>query len=474
MKKVICLGFVSLVFILISTITAGVSQARSRASPGPSSFVGPSTAGLPWRGGYVQHQVDPPLNVGTYPALDFMLENNKPRIDYYNGTSARLYEANPAIVGNGNCGEYHEWFCILDGIFPGHDIGRYVSWDEWTSGIYWKYGYAFYDATNRGLGFRIDTCDPNSCTHDYGYIEIPDSNNISSGLYTTLKYDSNGVPYVAYYRQDGIGIDYLIVAHLVGNGSGNCGEYPYNDLWQCDDVDWGEGIGQYVSMDISWDNQVQLAYYHGGNLRFAEWVSAGGNCGTDNWQCEDIDGMGLPDMGYYASIGSPISAEDTLDIAYYDRTNGQLKYAYPKAGGNCGQWGGWQCINVDFMGYSVEHMGISLAEDLSGAPVIAYQQIASDFSPPALRIAQPYWAFDDPSYGDCGDVPPGFPGQMWRCSTLDAGSEYLDEANFVSVKSSQAGLMGIAYSEDDNYNQITSLKYISQYFQTFLPGISKP
>jgi hypothetical protein len=231
-------------------------------------------------------------------------------------------------------------------------------------------------------------------------------------------------------------------------------------LWECDEAYILGGEGKYASLDFSYNDVPYIAFYnaHEGDLIV---VYKGGMCGVElGWSCLNIDGYDGSDVGAFASLIAPQSSSGPIRIAYLDKTLGHLKY-YDSS---------WGRIVVDEMGTSDSPKGISMLIDDNGFPVIAYQYIASEFSPPALRIARPYAAYDDGKYGNCGDIPGGYFVQYWRCLTLDNGGQYSEEADFASLVINSAGMVGIAYSEYDSYYDVTSLKFIYQtLFRTFLP-----
>ena len=81
--------------------------------------------------------------------------------------------------------------------------------------------------------------------------------------------------------------------------------------------------------------------------------------------------------------------------------------------------------------------------------------------------------YDEGKIGNCGELPPDYIFQYWQCDTLDNAGEYTDEANYVSLAVKPNGLAMISYSEDDEYNNIRSLKIVYQYAQSFLPHMNK-
>jgi hypothetical protein len=91
--------------------------------------------------------------------------------------------------------------------------------------------------------------------------------------------------------------------------------------------------GQYTSMKFDADGDPLIAFYaydgSAGNLRYAYYARMG-NCGTGNaWYCVTVDGTDGSDVGKFASVHAPEDADDVLQFAYYDATHEKLKYAAP-------------------------------------------------------------------------------------------------------------------------------------------------
>ena len=109
-------------------------------------------------------------------------------------------------------------------------------------------------------------------------------------------------------------------------------------------------------------------------------------------------------------------------------------------------------------------LGVSLAEDGAGYPLIAYQ--GDDNS---LHTAQPLEALGlQVGDGNCG---PENPFATWYCRLIDsAGGGWFPyrHGDYVSVAANSSGLATIAY-----YGRITAtggnLKVAQQRIQTFLP-----
>jgi len=407
-------------------------------------------------------------HVGTYTSLALRPYDDYPMISYHDQNHGALMQAIPMKPGYGSCGENDNWNCMT--LDQTGDVGQYTSIDVWgESSDNRKYGISYYDATNRSLKFRIISCVDDDCTGGNITISSPVFNYMSVGLYTSLKFDPTGTPHIAYQAIDSnMNNNSLRYASYVGSG-GNCGEGTDTGKWQCEIIDFGNGIGQYISLDLTYDGSPYLAYYDAGmgNLKWAYYTGfADPDCFSENgWVCPVLDSVG--NVGLYASITAQHSYTDKLyRVAYYDKTNGYLKYYDSEFGP----------VVVDDMGTSSSPMGISMDVDKEGYPVIAYQQITSDLSSPTLNVVRPYLAFDDGAMGNCGDEPPGYLFQYWRCNVLDNAGQFLSEAEFVSLAVSSTGLTKIAYSEFYGYDQgenSTSLKFITQRFQVHLPLMTK-
>ncbi|MBN1967575.1 MAG: hypothetical protein JW910_23165, partial [Anaerolineae bacterium] len=168
----------------------------------------------------------------------------------------------------------------------------------------------------------------------------------------------------------------------------------------------------------------------------------------------------------YASLHAKQSPTDKTRIAYYDVTNGKIKYAVSASGGNCTS-SAYDCYAVDTVGIPPA-FDLSMTVDAQGYPIIAYMNASTDLGPTTLDIARPAAAYGL-SVGNCGDVPPGMLFMAWQCSTVDRGSAYTDEAEYVAVSVGPNGLAAIAYSEYNTYDEERYLKVAQQYHMVYLP-----
>jgi len=454
MKTLIrCCGMI-MFLILVSLVYFNLTQAKDYddISPQPQTI---SQANLPWKIQYIQREPDPVQDVGRYASLALRPFDNYPVISYYDYTNADLMVAIPIPAHSGNCGTDNNWFCdSIDG--DTDDVGMFTSIDVYGDSVYfWKLGISYYDITNRALKVTIWTCSLGSCNRDYITVSASASPNIMIGLYSSFKFDSSGNAAIAYFITNSISSDSDLMYAYQVPAEGNCGEGAFSGLWECKLISISSSEGRYASLDFSYDDTPYIAYYNKdyGTLSIAYHKSGIHFCDEFDWTCLPLDG-GAADVGWFASLIAPQYDGDIYRIAYYDKTNGKLKYYYDTG----------DPILVDDIGISLGPMGISMQLDKDGYPVIAYQKIESEFSPPALWLARPNFIYEDDESGNCGDP------DYWRCIPLDTGNQYVGEAQYASLVVNSNGLMAIAYSELDDYDYFMSLKFIYQHLiRTYLP-----
>lgn len=384
--------------------------------------------------------VDSSGDRGTHTSIAFHPTSGTPWISYYDEGNKDLMVAHRVSSG-GNCGPNDEWKC--ETVDSTGDVGRYSSIDVAPLDI-WKVGVAYYDVTNSALKFAEYKCVLGSCSWSAVTID-----GEGYEYYPSIKYDASGRPHIAYSVILGGGdfpLQELRFAYRKDSG-GNCG--PGNS-WYCYTVDSGYGSGtnypyQYVSMEMTYAGSTlipYIAYYDGtnGDLMLARYVggSGGSGCTHASWSCQTIDGAS-------ADVGQSVSFELTNAqyFAYYDATNGKLKYAYRVwAGeGNCGG-GDFQCITIGDAASPAGARSISLAVDGADNPLIAYRYGSGNVS--QLRVAQPINAAGVAN-GNCGPQL-GFLF-TWQCLTVDTAGPLFSIAKHVSADFDPSGLPMIAYSE---------------------------
>jgi hypothetical protein len=448
--------------VILLLLAAGSGLARGPQPTEPSEAVAAnasSAANAPW----FNIEVDTPGNTGQYTSVAINPSNGGTYVSYYDATNQALRMAMNRGFGLGNCGPNNDWLCQT--VDSGADFGKYSSIAiKPASG---EIGIAYYDATNGKLKYAYGaicaTCSWSINTVDQPIL-FPTDNK---GQYTSLKYHSNGTPYIAYYFENTSGVDALMVASYVSSG-GNCGYGSVAGKWQCDTIQTGEGVGQYASLALDGAGNRHIAYYDRGNgdLWYAT-SSSGINCGPggNTWLCYPVTGS-TTDVGQYASLY--VDNGNHFHIAYYDATIDALKYAVDKgSGGNCGVLGSAQCDTIDDMQAGYHPLGVSMAEDAAGYPIIAYQ---SEYG--SLNVARPVPALGLPGGG--GNCGPENPLSTWYCETINRFPIFVParHGDFVSISLSSSGLATIAY-----YGFITSsdgnLTVSYQRFQVLLPLVIK-
>ena len=174
----------------------------------------------------------------------------------------------------------------------------------------------------------------------------------SANMSVSLVLDSDDIPHVIYF--DGI-TRYLKYAFFDSN------------FWRTRTLDPVIGSGRYNSLAIDRFGNLYATYYNlqNGNLYMAKSGNAGKTSSKgESWAIELVDDSG--NVGMYCSIAvSPLWGEP--HIAYYDSTNGELKYAFKANGSQA-----WEVSNVPYNGDL--GMNASIVVDPSGRPAIACQE----------------------------------------------------------------------------------------------------
>jgi hypothetical protein len=483
------LALATVIFIL------GINPGFAQETPtnedwlGTNAYLDPITM-APW---FVKN-MDSTTNVGEHVSISIEPVSGMTLISYYDSANADLRLA-WYIRSGGNCGPNNAWMCVL--VDTTDDVGKYNAiatyslissssqQSDGTGGIpssqyppdaVLGYMITYYDATHGALKYAYVYCKPNDCTvHNYTIFTGSPYHGFYNGLYTSVKFDSKNQPHIAYFTTSSMAGDAIWYAHFVGSGSGNCGSGAVAFDWQCDRIDYGEGVGKYASLDIDGKDTPNIAYYDAKNgyPKVAQYYGAFGNCGpSSDWNCRNVK-QTLQDTGQNISM----YAKDDRDvyIAYYNKTKGTLEYAYEDIlTGNCGYNSftaryEWHCDWIDNMGISPTQMGIAIVEDKAGYPIIAYQDASDEMSPTALKIARPFNIMNPEKITpNCGPVNVQ---HTWYCKVIDGGGSWLDEANSVAIDINATGLATIAYHELDSYaNPIAgNLKIAYQRMQLFLP-----
>ena len=465
--------------LLVLAVAPGLAH-TPRTNPSPENSAGTDSI---FNSSWFLETIESANDVGQHVSIAIH-SSNVPYMSYYDATNDDLRVAH-YVGSEGNCGENNDWFCevVDDGGASDDDVGEYSSIA--MNPVTGHPAIAYHDTTNGALKYAWRLCYP-TCHWITETVDLrPSLNRCSRGYWTSLAFaGDDSTPVISHYCAGLMGYGELRTAIADSSGDGNCGEGSAAGDWQCDVIESGTGIGKYTSVQADlWDStlSVYISYYDGenGDLKLAGYSGPppdkgvdgaipAGNCGPgDTWDCVTIDSAG--DVGRFTSL----VMSGGIQIAYYDATNGALKFA--EAGpmhtlGNCGPSGHWQCDTIDTMGTSSSPMGISLGQ-MDGYSIIAYQSISDEFSPGTLKVARPADTLGLP-YGNCGPADPVF--YSWQCDTIDhgGGGSNADEAGYTALAIHSSGLVTIAYHEDEDY-LAGNLKVAYQRVQAFLPLVMR-
>ncbi len=487
----VCLGL---------AVAVSVAQAQSVPPEDGASIDGVTVAGnLPWQYGVLDSEADE-YN-GKYVDIAISPHNGVVYVSYYDASDGGLRVAHSVTPGTGDCGPSNAWKCeTVDsgGWIPNDDTGQHTSidvrWVDRTYGIdYNQVGVSYYNATDGTLKYAEYYCSvslPITCSWSTQVVDSPLETGDTAGLYSSLKLDSDGDIVIAYqYYDDPDGsMNFtryysLRRAYYVGSSAGNCGD---DTNWQCDTIHTrsynpitfpatGGPTAEYISLDVNYEDTVFIAFYQDGDLYYTWYQGFGGSCTNTGWNCVLIDSSG--DVGMFASLHAPDSNADKMQIAYYDSTNGDIKYAIMVGSGGTCTSTAFTCYAVDEVGAGFTQLGLSLSVDSEGAPIIAYQHDNQEqYSVVSLKVARPASRMGQSfGIGNCGDVPPGYLFMYWWCETVDDGyQDIVWEADFAAVAVNPEGRAYVAYYEDDSYYMEGRLKIAWQeFYMSFLPYLSK-
>jgi hypothetical protein len=283
--------------------------------------------------------VDSDGYVGMYTSLAF---GTGPAISYFekaNGDLKLAYDRN----NNG----YFQGVGEITTVDSTGVVGEYTSL-AFGSGP----AVSYYDFTNGALKLAYDRNDDGDFTTDE-VITVDSAGDV--GLHTSLAFGASGKPAISYYDRSNGNLKFA----YDGNNDGD-----FADAGEIITVDSGGDVGEYTSLAIDALGKPAISYYDrsNGNLKFAY---DGNNDGdfADAGEIITVDSGG--DVGEYTSLAFGSGPA----ISYYDRSNGNLKFAYN--GNNDGDFtDAGEIITVDSAGYVGGHT--SLAIDALGKPAISY------------------------------------------------------------------------------------------------------
>lgn len=460
----------ALILVVTVVLFLGVSSVQAYM---PGEF--PATE--PWTDDIVDSVAS--SSVGEYASIAHHPASGRIYISYYDATEQNLRLTYQVERFTGNCGADNSWYCGT--VDEAGDVGKYSSIDiayiERVPPLpsYTLIGISYFDETNGALKYAQLKTNIKGWT--YQVVDDSLDSSVKAGLFTSMKFSPTFEPRIAYHKsiENGEQFGSVNYAAYVGWGDGNCG--PENN-WYCMEVDGqasDPNYGSYASLALKDDGSPRISYFDslGQNLYFAKYMGINhGNCGINNsWSCTLVDDSGINVVGKFSTIEVLDSTRDMVGIAYYNETNGTLRYAEQvSGGGNCTS-SNFNCLNIDTIGAGLHQLGLSMAIDKQHRPIIAYMDASNEFVASKLKIARPALAYNK-EVGTCGDVPAGAIGPVWICSVLDEGfADVIYEAAFVDVDVAESGLASAAYFQWDSYNLEGQLKVAKQHFQVGVPLI---
>ena len=484
---------VLLALCLALAVAVGVAQAQSLPPEDGNEISSVDVAGnLPWQYGVLDSATGE--YTGRYVSMAISPHNGVVYVSYYDATDGNLRMAHSVDIGTGNCGPSNAWKCeTIDSggtWIISDDVGQYSSIDvvwiarTFPSRSYNKVGISYYNATDHTLKYAEYYCPSSMVVACYWTTMTVDSSGDSGdrvGESSSVKLNANGVAQIAYHYYDDADGIYDFPIHAVyyaydkSDGTGNCGD---DNDWACDSIDWSiSTTGTHISLDLTYEGIPYIAFYQVGDLYYAWYQGFGGACGDTAWHCVLIDDGDGSDVGRYVSLHAPDSSTDKFRFAYYDYTNGTIRYAVAVgSGGNCTSTA-YTCYYVDTVGAEFALLGLSLSVDSEGAPIIAYQHDNQEqYSVVSLKVARPASRMGQSfGIGNCGEVPPGYLFMYWWCETVDDGyQDIVWDADFAAVAVNPDGLAYVAYYESDSYNMEGRLKIAWQSFHMlYLPYMNK-
>ena len=440
------------VAVMLSLLAVGSGLAGDYPASGPLEDAG-VTAYPDGSAQWQTEEVDTTDDMGQHTSIAVDQDTGEIWVSYYDVANADL-KVTRWWGQNGNCGPGDAWLCQT--VDSAGDVGKYNSIAVWQD----KLMVAYYDAGNKNLKLAMSD-DPLHWVWDIVTLDTALGDTASTGLYTSAQYSGTGQEFVAYYFDNPAGVDALKVAyHTYANG--NCPGPDVSETWRCDTIISGEGVGQYPSLEVvgGVNFDVHIAYHNAasGELWFATTrCPSACNCGfwDGDMACYPITGE-VVEVGKHASLY--VDGYDRFHIAYYDATHETLNYAVQTGGseGNCGILGSAQCDTIDGMQADYHPLAISIAEDVNGYPIIAYQSIDGD-----LNWARPIAALGLPAgSGNCGPEDPLF--LTWYCEKVDPAGTwvYTRNGDYASMAMGPQGLATIAsyrlYVEHADGNLVVS------------------
>lgn len=156
--------------------------------------------------------------------------------------------------------------------------------------------------------------------------------------------------------------------------------------------------------------------------------------------CEYVDGLGS-DVGLYSSLS--VDHLDRPRVAYFDRTNGRLKYAQKTAGG-------WEVVTVPRTGAEDHLVGrsCSLALDSDGLPHIAFLDETAGTLNLARKARDGRWAVEVVAGAGNGDWPGTLGGEVGRMISVVLDTK---DREWIAYRDIHTGAIKVAGRQPNNW-----------------------
>lgn len=422
---------VNFILLIMLIAIAALTGFTGHASAGTSQAVA-----VGWNVVMVDNWTSP--DVGRRPSIAIHPVTQRPYVTYYDAANGALRLAVHGGADFLSCGSWG-WDCTqLDNVGKSGEASA-LRFGPTKDGAY---AIAYTDPAHADVKLRQVGTDGSTSIHtvvggtNYDLWKGPSDGGNDLVNTPSLAFQADQ-PLVAYYRSfrdidalgdtrdSGVGFaNFKFVADKLTEQS--------EDSRFNSDENAASDHGLFASLDIAeTDNTFYVAYREQENqvLKYGYPSSdpntacffTGSNGQDPNYgmRCKVVDPA--PKTGAYITLSAPqvlpSGGSSTIQIAYYDGVNGRVKYA-KFVGGNttCGAGGspGWQCAVIDNVGTSANPMGVSMAVDSQGNPVIAYYD-HNDTNHGILKVAR--LAGNDA--GNCGPSAGLFPA--WTCTVVDDG-----------------------------------------------------
>ena len=221
MKRQTCIGLVLSATLVVLGMTPGLAR-ESQYNNGDWAVVGANTTSVAMSPWFID-TVDSVRDVGRHVSVAVDPGSGMTFISYYNKAEGGCLYLARYLGSGGNCGPNHTWNCQLLDSFG--IVGEYNAIATYPSGNGVRIIVSYYDFTFGALKYVDGHAEGSSFSWSKHTIDSGDpASGYNKGRHTSVKFDSGGIPHIAYQYYGTSSAEAQLYAYWVGNGSGNCGE----------------------------------------------------------------------------------------------------------------------------------------------------------------------------------------------------------------------------------------------------------